>query len=313
MRKLLLALGAVAVVAAIGYAGRRYAVLEIYGLAVGTVPLSDPVDEGPGVEWFDDYFTVEWLDPSTAAIGEPRFSQANYNYLILGETRALLFDTGPGVRDITPVVESLTGLPVTAVPSHLHFDHIGNHERFERIAYVDLPYLRERAREGVLRPTRYESLGFADGVAPVELRISEWWKPGETVDLGGRRVEVIHTPGHTRDSISLWDGARRQLFTGDFITEGAVYAFLPGSSLGDYRRTAETLLEMLPAGDVALLTAHRSSPPGAPRMTRADLEDLLAVLRGIREGTRRGEGAYPRIYPVNAEFELWADPRDDAS
>lgn len=296
----------VAVLGAGAFAARRELALELYALASPAPELLPPADEGPGVRWFDDYYTLEEIDDRTIAIGEPRYYQGNYDYLILGDERALLFDSGPGVRDITPVVESLTDLPVTAVPSHLHYDHIGNHARFERVAFVDLPWLRERAPDGVLRPTRYEYLGFVEGRSPPALRISEWWKPGERVDLGSRQLEVIHTPGHTRDSISLYDADRHQLFTGDYVTEGALFAFVPGSSLADYLRTAEALLPRLPA-DVALLTAHREAPPGAPRLDLESLRALRQTLRGIRAGERDAGGVFPRVYPVTPELELWSD------
>ena len=49
----------------------------------------------------DDYWAVQSIDASTAAIGEPRYYQQNYTYLIVGEQRALLFDAGSGLHHHT--------------------------------------------------------------------------------------------------------------------------------------------------------------------------------------------------------------------
>ena len=51
-------------------------------------------------EMVDDYFAVQDLGERTFAIGEPRYYQQNYSYLIVGTTRAVLFDSGTGTSDI---------------------------------------------------------------------------------------------------------------------------------------------------------------------------------------------------------------------
>lgn len=299
---------AAATIVLIGLAVHYRHFLLIHALATDGAPvLAAAGDEGPGVRWHDDYFTVQALDPQTFAIGEPRYEQQNYSYLIVGQTRAVLFDAGPGHRDIRPVVESLTHLPVTFVPSHFHYDHIGNEVTFDHVAVVDLAYLRERAVDDKLTLTFTEHLGVAEGFPLPTLEVDEWLQPGSTIDLGGRGVTVLYTPGHTEDSISLLDGESGQLFSGDFIYPGPLYAFLGNSGLGDYQQGAALVLSV--AGtDTRIFGAHRVEAPGAPELQLSDVLDLQTALAAIRSGELRGSGFYPVSYPVNEKMELLAEP-----
>ncbi len=307
MRKALIA--AVALALAVGLAvSQRHRIL-VHALALeGPPPLRAPADEGADVRWFDDYFTIQALDAGTFAIGEPRYHQQSYAYLILGSERALLFDAGPGIRDIRPVAESLTALPITFIPSHFHYDHVGNRVTFARVAVVDLPYLRARAVGDRLALTFEEHLGAAEGIEAETLVVSEWLAPGAIVSLGERELRVLHTPGHTQESISLLDLASRQLFSGDFIYPGELFAFLPNSGLGDYQRGAERVLSAAPAA-TRIFGAHRVQPPGAPELAIADVSDLAATLRAINAGEVAGEGIYPVAYRVNSRVVLLAEPR----
>lgn len=260
-----------------------------------------------GLVWSGDYYAIERIDETTWAIGEPRYPQQNVSFVIAGTERAVVFDAGPGLRELAPVVAGLTDLPVTFVPSHLHYDHTGGARGFEHVAMIDLPALRAQAPDGVLRPRFAQHLGALEGIEPREIRIDEWWRPGSTVDLGGRSLEVWHTPGHTPESASLLDCERGLLFSGDFLHPGELYAFLPGSSLADYLSTAERLARALPA-DAAIHGAHGTDlATSEPVLAVVDLVDLRRALVEIRSGERSGFGWFPRVYPVNERLELYSD------
>jgi len=300
MRRTLFAVaGAAACVCVLAAVGTPYLWAE-YALRRHDALVGPRPERPVAGRWFDDYFVVESIDPLTYAIGEPRYYQGNYSYLILGTARAVLFDAGSGNRDIVPVVRALTRLPVTVVPSHLHFDHVGALGRLDRTALLDTGELRSRARDGWIELDRYEYLGFADGLRTPRFRVDEWWPAELVLDLGGRRVTVLHTPGHTPTSLSLYDAERRELFCGDFMYPGLLYAFLPGASRSAYLETATRLLATIDPA-TQLLTAHLADDPAviaAPRLGLEDIRALRSTLQAIAGGRAVPSGLYPRVYPV---------------
>ncbi|MDP8162378.1 MBL fold metallo-hydrolase [Pasteurella skyensis] len=170
-----------------------------------------------GAKWVDDYYIVGQLDEQTYAISEPTAEwYYNTSYLILGKNKALLFDTGYGSafnKDIMPVVKKLTDLPVITMFSHFHLDHIANIEKQDNVWIIDLPYLRERAKDNKLTLTTNETLLFD----PPTVTVSKWIKPNEIIDLGDRKVQVLNMTGHTTESTVLFDEKYKQLFTGDLF------------------------------------------------------------------------------------------------
>ncbi|MGB9141882.1 MAG: MBL fold metallo-hydrolase [Aestuariivirga sp.] len=255
-----------------------------------------------GVRWFDGWFAIEDVSPGVYAIGEPRFHQINWNYLIAGRDRALLFDTGPGVRDISEVVKSLTDLPVTAMPSHMHFDHTGNLHRFENIAIADLPILRACERVGIFHAADDLFLGFYEGMTWNPVKVSTWLPIGTSIDLGGRKLDVIHTPGHSPDSVSLLDRQAEILFAADYVYPGSLYAQILGADLADYLKTAESLLPILDK-EARLFCAHgkpdKQRQHRAPMLHCADIADLAEALRKLKKS-----GEQPEKWRVNERLSL---------
>ena len=285
--------------------------LRVQGMETAVLPRPEQPVSG---RWFDDYFVIEDVDARTYAIGEPRYYQGNYSYLLLGDRRAILFDAGTGTRDIVPVVRSLTPLPVTVIPSHLHFDHVGALGRFERTALLADPRLEARASSGSLTLGRYEFLGFVEHLPAPTFRVDEWWASGSTVDLGGRRVLVLGTPGHTPTSVSLYDPEAHEAFVGDFVYPGNLYAFLPGASRSAYLSTTRKLLGLLDPR-TRLFTAHMADPPApirAPVLAVDDLRALEAALVSLDHGTLAVEPhaefprafGFPRVFHVSQTLKL---------
>lgn len=253
------------------------------------------------------YWRVQAIAPDTWAIGEPQDDPDNYEYLLVGKTRALLIDAGATTRrDIRPVLAGLTSLPVTVIPTHLHYDHTNGLRHFNSVALIDLPATRARVRDGVVRLARYQYLGSHEDGDPAPFRVTEWVKPDGYIDLGGRRVQVLWTPGHTATSVSIHDSAAKLLFTGDLIYTTSLYAFMPDSSLSAYATTADHLLAAAPA-DTVIYGAHccrNDAPAQAPWLSMSDLRDVRQAVADIRAGKARGRGFLLRRFPVNSRMTL---------
>jgi glyoxylase-like metal-dependent hydrolase (beta-lactamase superfamily II) len=253
-------------------------------------------------EDMDGRWRAQKIAPDTYALGEPASDPDNYEYLLIGKTRALLIDAGSTRRDIRPVLARLTKLPVTVIPTHLHFDHTAGLRNLASIALIDLPETRARVHDGKVRLSHAEYL--ADD--PPTLAVSDWIKPDGVIDLGGRQARVLWTPGHTATSVSVWDATDRLLFTGDYIYPTSLYVFTPDASLSAYQATADRLLALLPP-DTRIYGAHccrNDVPPQAPFLTLGDLRDVRAAVADIRAGKARGQGAIIRRFPVNSRMTL---------
>ncbi len=261
------------------------------------------------LRWIDDYYVIADLGGGAFAIGEPRYGQCNFSYLILGTHRALLFDTGPGVRDISAVVRTLTSLPVEVLPSHLHFDHTGNLYRFSDVALPDLPALRRQAEGGMFSLDFYQYLGFVEGFERRPFRVGHWLSPGSPIDLGGRELILLNVPGHTPESVVLYDREANRLFAGDFIYPSDIYAYLPGANLRDYSASAGKVYDLI--GDrTRIYGAHGCDRPplvDVPTLGRTDVRSLQTALAlAAADNAPMGAGWFPRVLPVNERMTLLA-------
>jgi len=240
------------------------------------VPVSDP--------WFEVYKPA----PGVFAIYEPHQWEETIGYLIVGEKRALEFDTGMGISDIKKVIAQLTTLPVIVLNSHTHQDHVGGNSEFDTVYGMDTDYTRAHAK-GSRDAAQFEiapehicgSLPKGFDAKSYETRpwkITAYTHDGEHFDLGGRTIEVMATPGHTPDSISLLDRANGLLFTGDMYYPGPIYLFAAGTDLDAYSASIRRMAALAP--QLKLVLGAHNVPVAPPTV----LPQLVTAFDEVRAG-----------------------------
>ena len=105
---------------------------------------------------------------------------------------------------------------------------------------------------------------------------------GEIIDIGDRKIEVLHTPGHSPGHLCFWEQKRGYIFTGDLIYNGTLFCFYPSTDPDKYLNSLE-IIAALPAKK--LFPGHFSLDiePIAAVRTREAFRELKAQGR-LRHG-----------------------------
>jgi glyoxylase-like metal-dependent hydrolase (beta-lactamase superfamily II) len=184
------------------------------------------------------------------------------------------------------------------INSHSHYDHVGGNHQFERILSPATPFSRTMAA-GLRSAELAQEVSPAAlcrelpaGVAPDTHRIRPYritgtLTDGETIDLGGRVLEVLFVPGHTPDAVALLDRRDGYLWSGDSFYAGPIWLFAPETDLPAYRRSVHRLADLVP-GLTAVFPAH-NTPRADPALLRDLAQAVDAVLAGAVTGKTVGE------------------------
>jgi hydroxyacylglutathione hydrolase len=218
--------------------------------------------------------------------------EANFIYLLIGSDKALLIDTGavadPQAMPLAKTVLELLPdkehkkIPLLVAHTHRHLDHRAGDPQFASLPSTQLvPF----DLEGVRAFFGFDS--WPNGIAHI--------------DLGGRTVDVIPTPGHNQTHVAFYDDRTGILFTGDFLMPARLLI----EDAGAYRESALRVIDFLKSrqltqilgGHIELNAAGRAYRFGSRyhpnehrlELTRADLEALPAAFE-------RFNGFYAR-YP----------------
>lgn len=241
----------------------------------------------------DPWFEVYRMAPQVFAIYEPHQAEETIAYLIVGEKQALLFDTGMGISNIHGVATGLTQLPIIVLNSHTHDDHVGGNWQFETVYGMDTDFTRANARGSQKDAQEELGPGMICGDLPKGFdsksyatrpwKISRFLHDHDKIDLGGRTLEVLSTPGHTPDAISLLDGASGLLFTGDTYYPAPIWLYRPETNLDEYVASVKRLAALVP--QIKLVLGAHNIPFASPSV----LPRLVVAIETVRAGKVRAE------------------------
>lgn len=189
---------------------------------------------------------------------------------VRGRDRDLMIDTGMGIQSLRTFAKDFLDKPVTAVATHAHVDHIGNHHEFDECLVHGLEC------RGLTQPSRWHNLA-DDEFDPSDIAslrfppvpgyeitgpmitalphagydmASYRIRPagnvrtvveGDIIDLGNRILEVLHLPGHSPGGIGLWEERTGTLFSGDAVYDGPLVDNFAHSDVTQYIATFERL------------------------------------------------------------------------
>ena len=201
-----------------------------------------------GTEAAEPETQVQMIDGDTFVIRQSVQTnfEAPFLYLLFGQDRALLLDTGAGGLKVRPTIERLIGewqakhggrsIHLVIAHSHGHGDHHAGDDEF-----------RDRADT--------EIVGLSPEQVAAFFHIRNWPRDDARFDLGGRVLDIIPTPGHEPAHIMVYDARTQLLFSGDMLYPGRLY--VPLDRFGEFQASADRLAAFAKSHKIrALLGAH---------------------------------------------------------
>lgn len=201
-----------------------------------------------------NWFTVERVDDTTYAISEYKHWEETHCYLLIGDDKSLLIDTGLGVGNIKDVVCKLTDKEIQVVTTHAHWDHVGGHKYFKNIYiyYKEYQWLKEKfpisldvVKNNIMaKPCDFPDYFDINKYEIFRAESIEKLYDTDEIDLGNRIIKIIPTPGHSPGHICFYDIKKKYLFSGDLIYKGKLDMFYPTTNPVDFMKSIKNVKKL---------------------------------------------------------------------
>lgn len=232
----------------------------------------------------EKWFITKQIDNNTFVISEPNHWEETNCYLLIGNEKALLIDTGLGVSDILTEVRKITDKPIIAVPTHVHWDHIGGLGSFPEFYVHELekdwidgkfPLSVEFVKKMLVKDNNLTDTINADDYAVFQGNPSGVLKDGDVIDLGSRKIAILYTPGHSPGHICFFEEETGYLFSGDLIYKGTLFANYEST---DPEKYFESVKKIAKFSIKRIFPAHHSLD-----ISKEMISDVLEGLNDIKK------------------------------
>lgn len=200
-------------------------------------------------------------------IGSGHLMASESLYLAEGNEKAVLIDAGTKIADLDKIVASITKKPVMLVITHVHPDHTGSAVHYFPEIYmnsadtVSIPQFMPNYKGKVI-----------------------FLKDGEIIDLGGRKLEVVFTPGHTPGSTTFIDKKAGYGFSGDSFGSGNL---LLGTNFSTLKATCEKMSAIMAKDGIKILYPGHFF--GKNQETKERVDNELTICKGVLSGELKGQ------------------------
>lgn len=207
-------------------------------------------------------------------------------YLVEGDEKAALLDTGSGFGSLKSCVKALTDKPLIVLLTHGHVDHAMGAAEFDEV-YMnrkDDSIFAEHGAEafrlnGLKLVTGGEQVSEADRVPTADVNTFHDIKGGDSFDLGGITVEIVDCPGHTQGSVVMLIPQERALLLGDACNPFTFMFDHYSTTISAYATSLEKLSTEVAGKYDAVYLSH-----GTGNGAQGMIAGVLAVCRDILDG-----------------------------
>ena len=185
---------------------------------------------------------------------------------------AMVIDPGDNIEDILAILEKHALRVKSIVITHAHIDHIGGAAKLKTA--TGAPVLMNQDDQELYDHLDVQAswLGME---TPSRTVIDDTARDGDVLTLGPAEFRVLHTPGHTQGSISLWIPAENQVIAGDTLFRDSIgRTDLPGGNPRQILRSIEDKLLGLPEKTVVV-------PGHGPNTTIGREKERNPFLQGL--------------------------------